>query len=132
MIQNGEVSQGNIKRVEMMYLCSDDDTYSFIDKNTFEMITLFSHVVGDSLKFVILNQVVTICLENGVPVAVEPPAYVELEVVATDPQNQAFTAIGESMQAIIETGAAVYVPLSIKAKDRIKIDTRTGEFVSKV
>ena len=124
--------QARIDRVDMQYLYSDGDLYNFMDVNTYEQIALNSDTIGDSLKFVKENEMVKICSHNGSVFAIEPPLFVELEITDTEPGFKGDTATGATKQAVVETGATVYVPLFVEQGDKIKIDTRTGEYLSRV
>ena len=124
--------QARIDRVDMQYLYSDGDLYNFMDVNTYEQIALNSDTIGDSLKFVKENEMVKICSHNGSVFAIEPPLFVELEITDTEPGFKGDTATGATQPAVVETGATVYVPLFVEQGDKIKIDTRTGEYLSRV
>ena len=116
----------------MQYLYSDGDLYNFMDMETYEQIALDSSAIGDALKFVKENEVVKICSHNGNVFAVEPPLFVELVITETEPGVKGDTATGATKPATVETGATVYVPLFVNQDDVIKIDTRTGEYLSRV
>ena len=124
--------QARIDRVEMQYLYSDGDLYNFMNMENFEQIALSEDAVGDSLKFVKENEVVKICSHSGNVFAIEPPLFVELEITETEPGVKGDTATGATKPATVETGATVYVPLFVNQGDVIKIDTRTGEYLSRV
>ena len=121
-----------IERVDMQYLYADGDLYNFMDVNTYEQIALSSDVVGDALKFVKENEMCKVCSHKGNVFAVEPPLFVELTVTETEPGFKGDTATGATKPATVETGATVYVPLFVETDDVIKIDTRTGEYISRV
>ncbi len=121
-----------IDRVDMQYLYSDGDLYNFMNVETFDQIALNSDTIGDALKFVKENEMVKICSVNGNVFAVEPPLFVELEITETEPGFKGDTAQGASKPATVETGAVVNVPLFVEIGDKIKIDTRTGEYLSRV
>ena len=121
-----------IDRVDMQYLYSDGDLYHFMNVETFDQIALNSDDVGDSLKFVKENEMVKICSHNGNVFAVEAPLFVELEIIDTEPGFKADTATGATKPATVETGAVVNVPLFVEQGNKIKIDTRTGEYLSRV
>ncbi len=121
-----------IDRKDMQYLYSDGDLYNFMDMETYEQIALDSNAIGDTLKFVKENEIVKICSHNGNVFAVEPPLFVELIVTETEPGVKGDTATGATKPAVVETGATVYVPLFVNQDDVIKIDTRTGEYLSRV
>ena len=121
-----------IDRVDMQYLYSDGDLFHFMNVENYDQIALNSEDVGDSLKFVKENEMVKICSHNGNVFAVEPPLFVELEITETEPGFKGDTATGASKPATVETGATVAVPLFVNQGDKIKIDTRTGEYLSRV
>ena len=121
-----------IDRVDMQYLYSDGDLYNFMNTETYDQIALNSDTIGDSLKFVKDNEMVKVCSYNGNVFAIEPPLFVELEVTETEPGFKGDTATGANKPATVETGASVNVPLFVEIGDKIKIDTRTGEYLSRV
>mgnify|MGYP005758584309 FL=1 len=121
-----------IDRVDMQYLYSDGDLFHFMNTETFDQIALNADDIGDALKFVKENEMVKICSYNGNVFAVEPPLFVELEITDTEPGFKGDTATGATKPATVETGAAVNVPLFVEQGDKIKIDTRTGEYLSRV
>lgn len=124
--------QARIDRKDMQYLYSDGDLYNFMDVENYEQIALNGDTVGDALKFVKENEMVKICSHNGNVFSVEPPLFVELEITETEPGFKGDTATGATKPAVVETGATVYVPLFVELGDKIKIDTRTGEYLSRV
>ena len=121
-----------IDRQEMQYLYSDGDLWHFMNTETYDQIALNSDDIGDSLKFVKENEMVKVCSHNGKVFAVEPPLFVELEITDTEPGFKGDTATGATKPAIVETGAKVMVPLFVEIGNVIKIDTRTGEYLSRV
>ena len=124
--------QARIERVDMQYLYSDGDLYHFMNVENYDQIALNEDAIGDSLKFVKENEMVKICSHNGNVFAVEPPLFVELEVTDTEPGFKGDTATGATKPATVETGAVVYVPLFVETGDKLQIDTRTGEYLSRV
>ena len=120
-----------IDRVEMQYLYSDGDLWHFMNTERYDQIALNSDDIGDSLKFVKENDMVKVCSHNGKVFAVEPPMFVELAIIDTEPGFKGDTATGATKPATVETGAIVYVPLFIEMGEKIKIDTRTGEYLSR-
>lgn len=120
-----------IDRVEMQYLYSDGDLYHFMNTENYEQVALNEETIGDALKFVKENENCKICSHNGNVFSVEPPLFVELEITDTEPGFKGDTAQGATKPAVVETGATVYVPLFVEMGDRIKIDTRTGEYLSR-
>lgn len=124
--------QARIERKDMQYLYSDGDLFYFMDNENFEQIGLNADSIGDALKYVKENEMVKICSHNGNVFAVEPPLFVELQITDTEPGFKGDTAQGATKPAVVETGATVYVPLFVDQNDIIKIDTRTGEYLSRV
>lgn len=124
--------QARIDRKDMQYLYSDGDLFHFMDTETYEQIALDAEAVGDALKFVKENEMCKVCSHNGSVFSVEPPLFVELDITETEPGFKGDTATGATKPATVETGALVYVPLFVEQGDKIKIDTRTGEYLSRV
>ena len=124
--------KAHIDRKDMQYLYRDGDLFNFMDVETYDQIALNEDVVGDSLKFVKENEVVKICSHNGNVFSVEPPLFVELAITETEPGFKGDTATGATKPAIVETGAQVMVPLFVESGEKIKIDTRTGDYLSRV
>lgn len=124
--------KAHIDRKDMQYLYQDGDLYNFMDVETYDQIALNEDVVGDALKFVKENETVKICSHKGNVFSVEPPLFVELAITETEPGFKGDTATGANKPATVETGATVYVPLFVEIGDKIKIDTRTGEYLSRV
>lgn len=123
--------EARIERVDMQYLYSDGDLYYFMDNNTYEQIALTKEQIGEALKFVKENEMVKVCSHKGNVFSVEPPLFVELQITETEPGFKGDTATGATKPAIVETGAQVSVPLFVNEGDVIKIDTRTGEYLSR-
>ncbi len=122
----------HIDRKDMQYLYNDGDLYYFMDNETYDQIALAKDTIGDALKFVKENDTVKIVSHKGNVFAVEPPLFVELDVIDTEPGFKGDTATGANKPATVETGAQVNVPLFVSTGDKIKIDTRTGEYLSRV
>ena len=122
----------HIDRKDMQYLYNDGDLYNFMDVETYDQIALSEDDIGDALKFVKENEMVKICSYKGKVFAVEPPLFVELQITETEPGFKGDTATGATKPATVETGAVVNVPLFVNQEDVIKIDTRTGEYLSRV
>ena len=110
---------------DMQYLYQDGDLYNFMDMETYDQIALSADQVGDSLKFVKESH-------KGDIFAVEPPMFVELEITECEPGVKGDTATGATKPCTVETGATLMVPLFVNQGDVIKIDTRTGEYLSRV
>ena len=121
-----------LEKKTMQFLYSDENFGYFMDKDTYEQIALNADQLGDSLKFVKENDVVKILSHNGSVYGVEPPLFAELVITHTEPGIKGDTATGATKPAEVETGATVYVPLFVEIGDKVKIDTRTGEYLSRV
>lgn len=124
--------QAHIERNDMQYLYSDDELFYFMDMESYEQIGLNTDTIGDALKFVKENDMVKVCAHKGNVFAVEAPLHVELEITETEPGVKGDTATGATKPCVVETGATVYVPLFVNQGDKIKIDTRTGDYLSRV
>ncbi|MBQ2237866.1 MAG: elongation factor P [Lachnospiraceae bacterium] len=124
--------QAHIERQEMQYLYSDGELFHFMNTETFDQIALNADAIGDSLKFVKENEMVKMVSHNGEVFAVEPPLFVELLITECEPGVKGDTATGATKPCVVETGATLYVPLFVNQGDTIKIDTRTGEYLSRV
>ncbi|XME02672.1 elongation factor P [Lachnospiraceae bacterium C1.1] len=122
----------HIERKDMQYLYNDGDLFNFMDPESYEQIAINRDIIADSLKFVKENETCKVNSYNGSVFAVEPPLFVELEITDTEPGFKGDTATGASKPATVETGAQVNVPLFVNQGDTIKIDTRTGEYLSRV
>lgn len=120
-----------IDRVDMQFLYNDGELDNFMDMNTYEQIALAKDVVGDALKFVKENEVVKVCSYNGKVFSVEPPLFVELEITDTEPGFKGDTATGATKPATVETGAQINVPLFVNIGDKVKIDTRSEEYLGR-
>ena len=128
---NEKFPKAHIDRTDFQYLYKDGGLYNFMNIETYEQMALSEDNVGDSLKFVKENEVCKLVSHNGQVFAIEPPLFVELEITDTEPGVKGDTAQGATKAAIVETGATVYVPLFVNQNDKIKIDTRTGEYLSR-
>lgn len=126
-----KMERAHIERKDMQYLYADADLFHFMDVESYEQIALNANQLEDSLKFVKENETVKILSHKGIVFGVEPPINVVLEVTHTDPGEKGNTAQGATKPATVETGAMVLVPLFINTGDKLKIDTRTGEYISR-
>ena len=120
-----------VERKDMEYSYNDGSLYYFMDMETYELIPIDESVLGDNFKFVKENMSCTIYSYKGKVFNVEPPTFVDLEVTQTDPGFKGDTAPNVTKPAILETGAEVKVPLFINPGDRIRIDTRVGEYLER-
>ena len=124
--------RAHIDRRDMEYLYNDGDLAYFMDVETYEQLPLNLSQVSDALTFVKENMVCKILSYKGNVFGIEPPMFVELEVTHTEPGFKGDTATGANKPATVETGAQVKVPLFVNTGDKIKIDTRTGEYLERV
>ena len=120
-----------VDRKDMEYSYNDGNLYYFMDSETYELVPIDESMLPDGFKFVKENMVCKIMSYKGSIFGIEPPNFVELEVTETDPGFKGDTATNVTKPAIVETGAEVKVPLFINPGDRIKIDTRTGEYLER-
>ncbi len=120
-----------IDRREMQYSYTDGDLYYFMDMESFEMTPLNEDKLSDSFKFVKEEMMCRVNSYKGNVFSVEPPMFVELDVIDTEPGIRGDTATGATKNATVETGAVVRVPLFIEVGEKIKIDTRTGDYLER-
>ena len=120
-----------VERKDMEYSYSDGDLYYFMDPETFDLVPIGKDTLGDNFKFVKENMVCKISSYKGSVFGVEPPNFVDLEVTDTEPGFAGNTATNVTKPATLETGAEIKVPLFISAGDKIRIDTRTGEYLER-
>ncbi|MBQ8333423.1 MAG: elongation factor P [Clostridia bacterium] len=124
-------NDARIERKEMQYLYNDGDLYYFMDMETFEQVPIGQDLIGENFKFVKEEMMCQIRSYHEKTFALEHPMFVELEVVDCEPGVRGDTATGASKMATVETGAAIRVPLFINTGDKIKIDTRTSEYLER-
>jgi elongation factor P len=116
----------------MTYLYRDGDLMHFMDADTYDQVPVPAEVVGDSAGYVVEGGTVSVLSADGEVVSVEPPAHVDLEVTQTDPGLKGDTAQGGSKPATLETGVVVQVPLFVNTGDRVRVDTRSNEYLTRV
>ncbi|MGN1134141.1 MAG: elongation factor P [Oscillospiraceae bacterium] len=121
-----------VEKKAMEYSYNDGDLYYFMDPESYELVPVNKSELSDNFKFVKENEECMILSYKGKVFGVEPPYFVELEVTETDPGFKGDTATNATKPAIVETGAEIKVPLFINVGDKIKIDTRTCEYMSRV
>ncbi|WFD08978.1 elongation factor P [Tepidibacter hydrothermalis] len=129
---NDKFPKANIETKQMQYLYNDGELYYFMDNETFDQVPLNYVQVEDAIKFLKENDSATIRFHEGQAFQVEAPNFVELEITETEPGVKGDTATNVTKNATVETGAIVQVPMFINMGDKIKIDTRTGEYLSRV
>jgi len=123
--------KAQIDRRDMQYLYQDGELFYFMDEETYEQIPLNASSIGDALKFCKENSVCKLMFFKEQCIGIEPPTFVVLEITETEPGFKGDTATGANKPAIVETGATVKVPLFVNTGDRVKIDTRSGEYLER-
>lgn len=130
--KSGEsVEAADVVEVSLQYLYTDGENWHFMDEGSFEQYAAPREAVGDSANWLKEQDICTLTLWNGQPLIVSPPNFVVLEITETDPGVRGDTASGATKPALVETGATVKVPLFVNQGERIRIDTRTGEYVAR-
>jgi elongation factor P len=131
--KTGETMESaDVVDTEMQYLYNDGEHWHFMHPETYEQVAAGQDAVGDAAQWLKDQDVCTVTLWNNEPIEVTPPNFVELTITETDPGVRGDTASGGTKPATLETGAVVKVPLFIEQGETIKVDTRTGEYVSRV
>ncbi len=124
--------RAQISKRDMQYLYNDGDLYFFMDEETYEQIPLNADSIGDALKFVKENMTCKVLFFKEQVIGIEPPIFVELEIIETEPGFKGDTATGANKPAILETGAQIKVPLFVNQGAKVRVDTRTGEYMERV
>jgi elongation factor P len=127
-----KVDTATVDKRDMTYLYADGDSYVFMDGETYEQINIPATVVGDAANYLLDNQEAVVATHEGAVLFVELPASVELTISHTDPGLQGDRSTGGTKPATLETGAEIQVPLFLNIGDKIKVDTRTGAYLSRV
>ncbi|MDE6691397.1 MAG: elongation factor P [Clostridia bacterium] len=127
-----KLETAQVETRKMSYSYTDGEFYYFMDPDSFEMITLNYDQVEDALKYIKENDVVTIKFLHGTAFSVEPENFVELKVIECEPGVKGNTATNAMKNATVETGATVQVPMFVEEGEIIRIDTRTGDYMSRV
>jgi len=127
-----KMSRAHIERRDLQYLYNDGQLYFFMDTENFEQLEINAADVADNMKFVKENEMVKVLEHNGRIFGIEPPMHVELAITETEPGFKGDTAQGATKPATVETGATIKVPLFVSIGDKVKVDTRTGEYLGRV
>lgn len=127
-----KVSRAHVERKEMQYLYDAGDFYTFMDTETYEQVNIARDTIGENIKFLKENDNITVVMYGERIIGTDLPFYVELEITETAPGVKGDTAAGGSKPATMETGLVVNVPFFINIGDRIRIDTRTGDYLDRV
>jgi elongation factor P len=125
------VEQASVDRREMQYLYREGDDFVFMDTETYDQPHIPEATVGDAANYLLEEQNATVAFNEGVPLYVELPAAVELTVSQTDPGLQGDRSTGGTKPATLETGAQIHVPLFITTGEKIRVDTRTGQYLGR-
>ena len=125
------VEAADVHDTQMQYLYNDGDVWHFMDPTSYEQLTAEAAAVGDAAKWIKEEDICQVTLYNGAPLSVDPPNFVILRIVETDPGLKGDTSGGGGKPATLETGAVVRVPLFVQTDELIKVDTRSGEYVSR-
>ncbi|HEY2576929.1 MAG TPA: elongation factor P [Streptosporangiaceae bacterium] len=126
-----KVDVANVDKREMQYLYREGDDFVFMDTQDYDQPRVPGSVVGDAANFLLEEQMVTVAFNDGTPLYVDLPAAVELTITQTDPGVQGDRSTGGTKPATLETGAQVQVPLFISSGEKVKVDTRTGVYLSR-
>jgi elongation factor P len=132
MKSTDSLEAADVMDTDLEYLYSDGEFWHFMNPESHEQIAADKAAVGDAAKWLKGNESCIVTLWNGAPLVVTPPTFVELEIVETDPGVRGDTSGGGGKPAKLETGAVVRVPLFVQQNEKIKVDTRTGEYMSRV
>lgn len=127
-----DLEAADVVDTDMQFLYSDGEYWHFMQQETFEQVQADKNGVGDAYKYLKGEEECVVTLWNGVPIAVQPPNFVELKITETDPGVRGDTSGGGGKPATLETGAVVRVPLFVNQDEMIKVNTRTGEYESRV
>jgi elongation factor P len=127
-----KVETANVDKRDMSYLYNDGDSYVFMDKDNYDQVTLSATIVGDAINYMLENQDAVVAMYEGNPIYVELPASVVLEVTYTEPGLQGDRSSGGTKPATVETGLQIQVPLFLENGTKVRIDTRTGDYLGRV
>jgi elongation factor P len=127
-----KVDVATVDRRDMSYLYNDGDSYVFMDATTFDQLPISREVVGDAARFMLENQEATVAIHDGIPLYIELPASVELTVEYTEPGLQGDRSSGGTKPARLDTGYEIQVPLFITTGEKVKVDTRSGDYLGRV
>ena len=126
-----KVDVANVDKRTMQYLYNDGTSYVFMDTSTYDQLTISDETVGDAKNYLLEEQIATVAIHESMPLYIELPASVELQVTYTEPGLQGDRSTGGTKPATVETGATVNVPLFITTGEKIKVDTRDGRYLGR-
>ena len=127
-----KVETANVDKRDMTYLYNDGSAYIFMDKDNYDQVSLNEETVGDAVNYMLENQEAVVAMHEGNPIYVELPASVVLEVTYTEPGLQGDRSSGGTKPATVETGLQIQVPLFLENGTKVRIDTRTGDYLGRV
>jgi elongation factor P len=127
-----KVETANVDKRNMTYLYNDGEGFIFMDAETYDQITLNEATVGDAVNYLLENQEAVVAMHEGNPIYVELPASVILEITYTEPGLQGDRSTGGTKPATLETGKVIQVPLFVEQNTKVKVDTRTSEYLGRV
>lgn len=127
-----KVETANVDKREMQYSYQDGESFVFMDLGTYEQFSVSPEVVGDAVNYMLENQSAVVAMYEGNPIYVELPASVVLEITYTEPGLQGDRSSGGTKPATLETGLQIQVPLFVEQGTRVKVDTRTGDYLGRV
>jgi elongation factor P len=127
-----KVETANVDKRDMQFLYKDGDDFVFMDASTYDQIHVPAETVGDAARFMLENQDAVVALHDGTPLYVELPASVVLEITYTEPGLQGDRSTGGTKPATLETGTDIAVPLFLETGTKVKVDTRTGDYLGRV
>jgi elongation factor P len=127
-----KIETATVDKREMQYLYSDGDGYVFMDTTDYDQVTLSNELVGDAINYLLENQMAIVAMHEGAPIYVELPASVVLLITFTEPGLQGDRSSGGTKPATLETGLQIQVPLFVEQNTKVKVDTRTGEYLGRV
>ena len=127
-----KVDTATVDRRDMQYLYNDGENYVFMDVTSFEQFELRPETVGDAKDFLLEENTATVAIHEGNPLYIELPASVEMEITYTEPGLQGDRSTGGTKPATLQTGRQIQVPLFLNVGDRVKVDTRTGDYLGRL
>ena len=127
-----KIETATVDRSDYQYLYQDGDDYVFMDMKTYDQINVPATVVGDAANYMLESQTATIAMHDFIPLYIELPASVVLEITYTEPGLQGDRSTGGTKPATVETGYEIQVPLFLETGTKVKVDTRTGEYLGRV
>ena len=127
-----KIETATVDRSDYQYLYQDGEDYVFMDNTTYDQVHISADVVGEARFYLLDNQSATVAMHEGIPLFIELPASVELEITYTEPGLQGDRSTGGTKPATLETGKEIQVPLFITTGEKIKVDTRDGSYISRV